>query len=67
MSYYQLNVESLIIWTKKKYFKKETGSGARSLKTQQQQQKGKLQNPKKSWLRELGPKASCDCFPFFWR
>lgn len=63
MSYYQLNVESVIIWTKKN-IKKEADSGARSLKTQQQQQKGKLQNPKKSWLRELGPKASCDCFPF---
>lgn len=48
---------------KKKCLEKQTDSDARSLKTQQQQ-KRKWQKPRKSWLRESGPKASCDYFPF---
>lgn len=65
MPYYQLNAELVVIWTtKKKSLEKQTDSDARSLKTQQQQQKRKWQKPRKSSLRESGPKASCDYFPF---
>lgn len=57
MPYYQLKVEAVILWKQwKKYFEKETDSGAR-----------KITKPERELAERAGAQGKLQLFPLFWR